>query len=221
MQIHVTINGVKYGPYQIDQINKYMSDGRIDPSHALAWYEGCQDWIPLRQVPGVIQPTGAPPPPPPPYVGANEIPAGDKSPMFGSTKNNAHDQQSLKPRKIGLAVKLLWIGIGIGVLQFLIFLVQNDDSSSSASAIAMAILSLSVVSFLVVMIDRQRNWARIAFTILLILGIPGVLRQFFFFLEHSPLIGLLVLMQMAAQTFAAVVLWKNEANSWFKSRSVS
>jgi hypothetical protein len=63
MQVHVTIDGQQYGPYPIKVINEYIAEGRLLFNNTLAWYEGCQEWIQLERVPGVLQPPDELPPP--------------------------------------------------------------------------------------------------------------------------------------------------------------
>ncbi len=78
MQIHVAVHGQQVGVFEIGKVNEGIAGGSIPADTALAWYEGCPNWIPIAQVPGVSLPSrpavaAAPPPLPPPGV----APAGD------------------------------------------------------------------------------------------------------------------------------------------------
>lgn len=53
MQLHIAINGQRLGPMSLEEVNAQLADGRIQPEPTLAWHEGCPEWIPLCQVPGV------------------------------------------------------------------------------------------------------------------------------------------------------------------------
>jgi len=73
MQIHINTGGQQQGPFTIEQINQNLRQGILSANFTLAWYDGCADWIPLKDVPGVvIFPTHShapsPPPPPPPLA---------------------------------------------------------------------------------------------------------------------------------------------------------
>lgn len=72
MQLYIAINGQRQGPMSLGEINARLADGRIEAAPTLAWYEGCPEWIPLSQVPGIMPPSGvaAVPPPPPAQVAA-------------------------------------------------------------------------------------------------------------------------------------------------------
>jgi len=66
MQIHINSGGQQRGPFTIDQINQGLSQGALPAETTMAWYEGCKDWIPLKQVPGIAlapSPSTASPPP--------------------------------------------------------------------------------------------------------------------------------------------------------------
>lgn len=57
MTIFVTTGGLKRGPFTLDELNQEIQVGRIEFDSSLAWFEGCDNWIPIRMVPGVLPPT--------------------------------------------------------------------------------------------------------------------------------------------------------------------
>ena len=63
MLLHFTRDGQAFGPYPIEEARDYLKRGQILPTDQ-AWYEGCADWMPVTQVPGMIgaHEGGAPPP---------------------------------------------------------------------------------------------------------------------------------------------------------------
>ena len=56
MLIHIQRDGQEFGPYTLEDLNKYLAEGSLLASD-LAWYEGLQNWIPMEQVPGVNLPS--------------------------------------------------------------------------------------------------------------------------------------------------------------------
>ncbi len=62
MQIHIDRGGERFGPYSLEDVNRYLADGTLLPSD-LGWHDGAMDWVPLPQVQGVN--AGGPPPAPP------------------------------------------------------------------------------------------------------------------------------------------------------------
>ena len=49
MNIFIYRNGTKDGPYTLQEIKKYLTNGTFNETN-LAWYEGCSDWLPLKDV---------------------------------------------------------------------------------------------------------------------------------------------------------------------------
>ena len=61
MMIHVMRDGQQFGPYTLEDVNAYLTQGTLLPTDQ-AWYEGAPDWMLLTQVPGVLSPGAAPVP---------------------------------------------------------------------------------------------------------------------------------------------------------------
>ena len=57
MQIHVNKDGQAYGPFDLDQLRQYVEAGHFTPQDH-AFYEGCQNWITIAQVPGFLPSEG-------------------------------------------------------------------------------------------------------------------------------------------------------------------
>jgi len=53
MQIYIHTGGQQHGPLTLEQINQTLRQGELSSDSTLAWYDGCVDWIPLKEVPGV------------------------------------------------------------------------------------------------------------------------------------------------------------------------
>ena len=52
MDIYLMLNGTQVGPYKIEDVQGWITAGYVkmdDP----AWYEGCQDWITVMDIPGI------------------------------------------------------------------------------------------------------------------------------------------------------------------------
>jgi len=83
MQIYISRNNQRFGPYSEGEINRQISTGVVSHSD-LAWHEGLPEWRPLGSIFG---PSNVPPPlphsyPPPPQVeyGSSSFGAGRWSP---------------------------------------------------------------------------------------------------------------------------------------------
>jgi len=69
MQVHVDRGGERFGPYNLEDVNAYLTNGTLLPTDQ-AWQDGMADWVPITQIPGVTAPGGAAAPPPPPTPAA-------------------------------------------------------------------------------------------------------------------------------------------------------
>jgi hypothetical protein len=56
MQIYIAIDGQQNGPFSLDEVNAHIRDGGLPTESAMAWFEGCSEWVPLTDVPGVATP---------------------------------------------------------------------------------------------------------------------------------------------------------------------
>jgi len=56
MTYYITSGGFKQGPMSLSELNEGLRSGRFSYDSALAWFEGCDCWIPVRSVPGVEMP---------------------------------------------------------------------------------------------------------------------------------------------------------------------
>ena len=53
MLLHFNRDGQAFGPYPLEEAREYLKRGQILPTDQ-AWYEGCANWMPVVQVPGMI-----------------------------------------------------------------------------------------------------------------------------------------------------------------------
>jgi hypothetical protein len=52
MKILIYKNSKQYGPYSVEEVQKWLSSGHLRATD-LAYYEGATSWIPLSTVPGI------------------------------------------------------------------------------------------------------------------------------------------------------------------------
>jgi hypothetical protein len=208
MQIHITNNGQQQGPYSIDKINSLIVTGQLSPSNTLAWYEGCQEWIRLEDVPGVRVTTIAQSPPPPPSGAIPESPTELAAP-------------TPKPQKIKTAVLMLWVSLGLGLVRSAWEIPAQAEHSSVGFVVFVLAFTLLFTGFFIWMIDRGKNWARITFLVLFILGVPLSILPLLQSLAYAPISGLLGIAQVILQTIAVIFLFVKQSSTWFKIKKIS
>jgi len=67
MEIHISRNGQRFGPYSLPEVQAGLDAGNIVETD-LAWHDGAPDWVPVSQVAGLSIPVRHPSPPPPPHL---------------------------------------------------------------------------------------------------------------------------------------------------------
>lgn len=58
--IFIGYNDQRFGPFTVTDINAKLRSGEIIGNGTMAWYEGCQAWITIDRVPGVVMPYAPP-----------------------------------------------------------------------------------------------------------------------------------------------------------------
>jgi len=114
MQVFVSVQGQQQGPFPLSEINAMLAEGRLAAFSTLAWHDGCPDWIPLAQVPGVVMPGE-----PAPVVGRESRapvpspPSGSPgpAPLPGQPSREAAVVSTVIPYKNPMALAAYYLGI--------------------------------------------------------------------------------------------------------------
>lgn len=121
-----------------------------------------------------------------------------------------------RPQSVRLAMNFLWLSLAIGVLKLLMELPYLRALAPAAFANLVLIIVFAFFLFLIFKIYAGRNWARITFLVLFVLGIlptlPTVLGEF----ARSPLIGTLSVVQVGLQIYALFLLFTKPGSAWFR-----
>ncbi|MFZ0052817.1 MAG: hypothetical protein WAK96_13660 [Desulfobaccales bacterium] len=140
-----------------------------------------------------------------------------------------------RPKRVLVAITLLYAALGIGVTRILFELYSGSPITGPPWLMTMAnrtgiawllpivvILSgfVTITLFLVIiyLIGQGKNWARIIFLVLWIVGILLFLSAIPLgrFLAASPISGMFALLQYVLQVVALVLLFQNESSRWFR-----
>jgi hypothetical protein len=78
------------------------------------------------------------------------------------------------------------------------------------------VCTYAVLILLVLKIARGRNWARIVFLILFIIGTVPTLPIVRDELERAPLVGALSILQILLQIWVLVLLFTKPGSAWFR-----
>lgn len=125
-----------------------------------------------------------------------------------------------KPRTVTTAVYMLCLSLGLGVVQVLL----NWSKADASGRLGPDVGSLLIVALIYYMIWTGRNWARIIYLILVVLGTPLSLLSVIQLSEHSDLSGpvgahllYIEIVQTIIHPVSAVLLFQRASSHWFKT----
>ena len=137
-----------------------------------------------------------------------------------------------RPERVETAVILLYGTLAMGVLRVVLESSTSRQTYQSLFKLGdqvapvprpiwvvlfVGIAALVIIwgTFLISMIAKGRNWARITFLVLFILGVPLSISPLLKSLATNPVSGLLGLVQAALQLIALVLLFQKTSSAWF------
>ncbi len=148
-----------------------------------------------------------------------EVEKGENLPYYEEEIKRVQKQVE-QPSKVGTAVTLLYATLGIGIIRSIIESSRYAEASSVGYVIYIMFSVFGLMWFLFYMIGKGRNWARITFLILFILGVPSsifIIQS----LTHNPISGILGIAQVVMQSVALVFLFQGGSSVWFKAMKQS
>ncbi len=136
-----------------------------------------------------------------------------------------------KPKSVAIAVKLLWASLILAMIG-LVYLCSEKDvrevlftggSSEAASAVYLVLggsfLALLCCGLFIYKISQGRNWARIIFGALVLIGCPSTIMGLFDQTEEV-VVKLIMGLQLIIQVTAVVFLMLKESADWFKQKKI-
>lgn len=121
-----------------------------------------------------------------------------------------------KPQPIVTAVNLLWASLAVGLVKMLMDFSNLSGVAPAAFTNFILIFTFALIAFLIFKISAGRNWARITFLVMFIIGVlptlPIVLGEF----SRSAVVGALSVSQIGLQVYALFLLFTLPGSSWFR-----
>src|SRR5712692_1963915 len=109
---------------------------------------------------------------------------------------DTNSNRTERPKKVQNAVTILYVTLGLGIIRAVIEASANAGMAGVGFLILITLVVFAVMVFLIAMIGRGRNWARITFLVLFLLGLlPSILPLIRSF-TLSPISGVLGLAQV-------------------------
>jgi hypothetical protein len=131
------------------------------------------------------------------------------------------EERGPRPGQVAIAVGLLWLTLLIqaGALTFLWRLFRLFPPFMFVVAgVITAIWALT--AFLVAMIERGHNWARVTYLVAFLIGLPFSALSILANFDQAPMVGIVaVVAQILLQIAAVVMLFTGPSGAWFRGES--
>ena len=125
-----------------------------------------------------------------------------------------------KPSKVRKGMILLYITLGIGFLRGFMEAPQLSQQIPTGRIFFIMFFVFIMMWFFIYMIGKGKNWARITFLVLFILGIPISVLPMYHSLITKPFSGILGIAQAIMQIVALVLLFQKSSSDWYKQMNI-
>jgi hypothetical protein len=130
---------------------------------------------------------------------------------------NKQDSSVERPSDATRAIHLLYASIAIGFVSSVVRLTYDFFGARIVVALIPAVLIFGLFALLVFKISRGRNWARITFLVIFLIGVPFAIPIYAQELKRNFLSGSLSVFMALLQLVAAYLLFRKNSNTWFKA----
>jgi len=123
-----------------------------------------------------------------------------------------------RPKTVDIAVNLLYGTLGIGMLRvFWENPVQQTNKLVVGFSVFITIFVFAFMVLLIFKIGKGRNWARVTFLILFVIGIPLSVPVLLLTFSKNPFFGIINIIQILLQLAAMVLLFQKRSSDWYKN----
>lgn len=125
-----------------------------------------------------------------------------------------------KPVEVSRAVNCLWVSLALGFVKALTDMQHLSAQAAPVFTNFILVTVIAIGALLIYKTGQGKNWARITYLVLMVIGslpsLPLVLAEF----GRSPVLGAFSIIQIGLQVFALWLLFTNPGKVWFKSAHV-
>ncbi|HLC90545.1 MAG TPA: hypothetical protein VJI15_02150 [Candidatus Nanoarchaeia archaeon] len=127
-----------------------------------------------------------------------------------------------KPDSVSTALTLLWISLAVGVLNSIINFSNSVDLTKASGfgsgfVIFVTLFTLVFMAFFIYLIGEGKNWARITFLVLYIIGIPFSVLPAIMLILTNPISAMFTVGIGILELIALIFLFQKTSSDWFHS----
>lgn len=127
-----------------------------------------------------------------------------------------------KPRSVSIAINLLVISTIAGFINSIISQAIGDRQKySNEFELLTVIFTLGYMFFFISKLSARKNWARITFLIIFILGMLMLPFTLTLLLKNSLIVAMLSFVISLLQILALFFLFTKESNAWYSAKKQS
>ncbi|MBI1905595.1 MAG: hypothetical protein HYS20_05040 [Rhodocyclales bacterium] len=121
-----------------------------------------------------------------------------------------------KPQSVSTAVNLLWASLAVGLVKMLMDFVHLSGMAPAAFTNFVLVFTFALIGFLIFKISAGKNWARITFLVLFIIGVLPTIPIMLGECSRSAVLGALSVAQVGLQAYALFLLFSQPGAGWFR-----
>lgn len=120
------------------------------------------------------------------------------------------------PNRVRNAVALLWVSLALGLLVSVIAPAPATSAASPVLVYSIILITTLLLAFLVYKIGQGRNWARIIFVVMTVIGLVPYMSALSEIFNRSALGGAISTAQTIMQVVAIYFLLSKPGALWFR-----
>lgn len=124
-----------------------------------------------------------------------------------------------KPKNVIAAVNFLWASLVLSLFKVFMLLPEPDAIEGFDFTNFTLFFSLGLIVLLITKISAGRNWARVTFLVMLIIGLVPAISLMFGEFSRSLVAGIISLLQDGFQVYAMYLIFTRPGSFWFSSSS--
>ena len=136
--------------------------------------------------------------------------------MNSTTEDSVNLQ---RPKRVITGVQFLIASLVLGMIAAAISVVRNTSGTVMVGALVFVLTFFAVGFLLVSRIAVGKNWARIVWLVLVLIGTPFALRSYLATMKVSVLSSSLSIFITILQLVGTYLLITGSSNSWFRKRT--
>tara|TARA_Y100000310_G_scaffold257774_1_gene265948 strand:- start:285 stop:698 length:414 start_codon:yes stop_codon:yes gene_type:complete len=121
-------------------------------------------------------------------------------------------EQNKPPKNVLIGVNVLIIALGLGIIRAIIGIPMLEDPIAIRIAVIIAVPFVLLAGFLIYKIYREKNWARIIFLVLFIVGVIGNIDDMILWFFEIQILLVLYIIETIATIIALFLILQEKSS---------